>query len=165
MRPNSSEFFSSLCPCQSGKDYCTCCGLFHTYQAQATTGEQLMRSRYCAYALKNISYIVETTVPAQQTLLDIAALQNWAETTQWLGLQILRTEALTKNHCAVEFNALFKEVKGGKEGEQSHHERSIFVKMNERWYFVDPTVMLPTMKQPCVCGSRKKFKHCCGAWL
>jgi UPF0225 protein CGSHiEE_01665 len=30
---------------------------------------------------------------------------------------------------------------------------------------VDPTVPLPTMKQPCVCGSGKKFKHCCGGFL
>ena len=34
------------------------------------TAEQLMRSRYSAFVLKNIPYIVQTTVPSQQTLLD-----------------------------------------------------------------------------------------------
>ena len=149
------------CPCQSGKVYQDCCGKFHAHHALPETAEQLMRSRYCAYVLKNIPYIVETTVPSQQGLLDVQVLQDWADSTHWLGLQILKTETLTKIQSAVEFNAVFQ----GEEGEQSHQERSIFVKVNERWYFVDPTVSLPTMKQPCVCGSGKKFKHCCGAWL
>ncbi|EKX99073.1 hypothetical protein HMPREF9996_00193 [Aggregatibacter actinomycetemcomitans Y4] len=125
------------------------------------TAEQLMSSRYSAYVLQNVPYIVETTVPNQQKLLNMQAIQAWAENTQWLGLQILNTETLTKVQSAVEFNAIFQ----GEEGEQEHHERSIFVKIDGRWYFVDPTVPLPTMKQPCVCGSDKKFKHCCGGFL
>lgn len=120
-----------------------------------------MRSRYSTYVLKNIPYIVETTVPSQQAALDIQALQDWADNTQWLGLQILKTETLSKRQSAVEFEAIFQ----GADGNQSHQERSIFVKIDERWYFIDPTVSLPSNKQPCVCGSGKKFKHCCGAWL
>lgn len=151
----------SACPCQSGQPYENCCAPFHHHTALPDTAEQLMRSRYCAYVLKNIPYIVETTVPSQQALLDVAALQEWAEQTHWLGLQILKCETLTKIQSAVEFNALFQ----GEDAPQSHHERSIFVKIEGRWYFVDPTVPLPTMKQPCVCGSGKKFKHCCGGLL
>lgn len=152
---------TALCPCQSSKNYADCCGVFHHQKALPETAEQLMRSRYSAYVLKNIPYIVETTVPNQQSHLNVQALQDWADNTQWLGLQILKTETLTKSQSAVEFNALFQ----GEEGEQSHQERSIFVNIEGRWYFVDPTVPLPTMKQPCVCGSGKKFKHCCGGWL
>ena len=29
-----------------------------------------------------------------------------------------------------------------------NHELSAFVKIDGRWYFIDPTVALPTMKQP-----------------
>lgn len=152
---------TALCPCQSGKHYEDCCGEFHHHKALPKTAEQLMRSRYCAYVLKNIPYIVETTVPSQQALLDRQVLQDWGDNTEWLGLQILKCESLTKIQSAVEFNAIFQ----GEAGEQSHQERSIFVKIEGRWYFVDPTVPLPTMKQPCLCGSGKKFKHCCGAWL
>lgn len=152
---------TALCPCQSSKNYADCCAVFHHQKALPKTAEQLMRSRYSAYVLKNIPYIVETTVPNQQSYLNVQALQDWAGNTQWLGLQVLKTETLTKSQSAVEFNALFQ----GEEGEQSHQERSIFVNIEGRWYFVDPTVPLPTMKQPCVCGSGKKFKHCCGGWL
>ena len=156
-----TALLDSICPCQSNKSYEDCCGRFHTHAQFPETAEQLMRSRYAAYVLKNVSYIVDTTVPSQQGLLNVQAIQAWAENTQWLGLQILKTETLSKFQSAVEFNAVFQ----GEEGEQTHHERSIFVKIDGRWYFVDPTVPLPTMKQPCVCGSGKKFKHCCGGFL
>lgn len=156
-----TALLDSACPCQSSKSYKDCCGRFHTHAQFPETAEQLMRSRYTAYVLKNVPYIVDTTVPSQQALLNVQAIQAWAEETQWLGLQILNTESLTKTQSAVEFNAVFQ----GEEGEQTHHERSIFVKIDDRWYFVDPTVPLPTMKQPCVCGSGKKFKHCCGGFL
>ncbi|TYA23005.1 YchJ family protein [Aggregatibacter actinomycetemcomitans] len=156
-----TELLDSYCPCHSHNTYGECCGRFHAYVQFPETTEQLMRSRYAAYVLKNVPYIVETTVPNQQKLLNVQAIQTWAENTQWLGLQILNTETLTKVQSAVEFNAIFQ----GEEGEQAHHERSIFVKIDRRWYFVDPTVPLPTMKQPCICDSGKKFKHCCGGFL
>ncbi|MDU7785105.1 MAG: YchJ family protein [Aggregatibacter aphrophilus] len=156
-----TALLDSTCPCQSNKSYEDCCGCFHTHARFPETAEQLMRSRYAAYVLKNVPYIVETTVPSQQALLNVQAIQAWAENTQWLGLQILKTETLTKLQSAVEFHAVFQ----CEEGEQTHHERSIFVKIDGRWYFVDPTVPLPMMKQPCVCGSGKKFKHCCGGFL
>ena len=158
-----SENFTapSLCFCRSGKEYKHCCAPFHLHTAIPETAEQLMRSRYTAYVLKNIPYIVSTTVPSQQTLLETHLLQEWANNTTWLGLEILKTENLTKTQSAVEFKAIFQ----GEEGELAHQERSIFVKIENRWYFVDPTVSLPTMKQPCVCGSGKKFKYCCGEFL
>ena len=158
-----SENFTapSLCFCRSGKEYKHCCAPFHLHTAVPETAEQLMRSRYTAYVLKNIPYIVATTVPSQQTLLETHLLQEWADNTTWLGLEILKTENLTKNQSAVEFKAIFQ----GEEGELAHQERSMFVKIENRWYFIDPTVSLPTMKQSCVCGSGKKFKHCCGGFL
>lgn len=148
------------CPCQSGKSYATCCEPLHLHTQPAETAEQLMRSRYCAYVLHQIDYIVATTVPNQQPLLDRNAMQNWAQNTQWLGLEIVRHQVLSKQHSRVEFNAFFQT-----ENKQAHHEISLFVRLNERWFFVDPTVPLPTMKQPCVCGSGKKFKLCCGRLL
>ena len=158
-----SENFTapSLCFCRSGKEYKHCCAPFHLHTAVPETAEQLMRSRYTAYVLKNIPYIVATTVPSQQTLLETHLLQEWADNTTWLGLEILKTENLTKTQSAVEFKAIFQ----GEGEELTHQERSIFVKIENRWYFIDPTVSLPTMKQPCVCGSGKKFKHCCGGFL
>ena len=150
------------CPCQSGKAYQDCCGKFHAHHTLPETAEQLMRSRYCAYVLKNIPYIVETTVPAQQALLDQQAMKEWGESTEWAGLEIIEHRPfISKIHSVVEFKAFFHT----ENGIEAHHERSLFVLIEGRWYFVDPTVPLPSQKQPCVCGSGKKFKHCCGAWL
>ncbi|GAB1669303.1 YchJ family protein [Mannheimia haemolytica] len=152
----------TACPCQTGKRYAECCQPFHLKQAFASTAEQLMRSRYSAYTLINIPYIVETTVPSQQKLLDQTAMKEWAENTKWVGLSVLNhLPSLSKIHSQVEFKAFFDT----EEGKQAHHESSLFVSINERWYFVDPTVTLPNQKQPCVCGSGKKFKHCCGNYL
>ena len=152
---------TALCPCQSLLSYEDCCGRFHSGNMFPETAEQLMRSRYSAFVLKNIPYIVQTTVPSQQTLLDEKALQDWADETQWLGLEIVKAETLTKTQSAVEFKAHFQ----GNEQPQVHHEHSLFVKIDGRWYFVDPTVPLPSNKQPCVFGSGKKFKHSCGGLL
>jgi len=51
-----------------------------------------------------------------------------------------------------------------------HHELSTFVNIpthgTSRWYFLDPTVVMPvTQKQPCPCGSGEKYKRCCGQFL
>lgn len=107
-----TALLDSNCPCQSQQTYQDCCGRFHASEQLPQTAEQLMRSRYAAYVLKNVPYIVETTVPRQQALLNVQAIQTWAENTQWLGLQILKTETLSKLQSAVEFNAVFKVRRG-----------------------------------------------------
>ena len=153
---------AELCPCQSGESYAHCCAPLHQGAQKAKTAEQLMRSRYAAYALQLVDYIIETTVPSQQSLLDKAALQQWAENTKWVGLEIVSYHPrVGKTQSAVEFKAIF-EVDGEK---RVHHEKSLFVHTDGYWFFVDPTVPLPAMKQLCVCGSGKKFKHCCGGLL
>lgn len=81
-----TEKLTALCPCQSGQPYQACCQPYHQQQQFPANAMLLMRSRYAAYALKNIDYIVQTTVPNQQALLPVAALQDWADKTTWVGL-------------------------------------------------------------------------------
>ncbi|PJG84986.1 YchJ family protein [Conservatibacter flavescens] len=152
---------TELCPCQSGLEYEQCCGVFHQHQRSAQTAEQLMRSRYCAYVLQNIPYIVETTLPAQQPFLAQQAIRTWAESVQWQQLVIVDQRVRSTVHENIEFKAFF--IQDGIE--DVHHETSLFVKCAEKWYFLDHTLPLPTLKKPCICGSGKKFKHCCGAFL
>ncbi|GJH42575.1 SEC-C motif protein [Pasteurella canis] len=161
MMEKMTEKLTALCPCQSDLPYQDCCAPFHQQQQFPTDAIQLMRSRYTAYVLKNIDYIVQTTVPAQQSLLPIDVLKDWAQQTLWVGLTIVKHQLLSKTHSRVEFDAYFTTDKGT----QVHNETSLFVNIEGRWYFVDPTVSLPTMKQPCICNSKKKFKHCCGGLL
>ncbi len=150
------------CPCQSGLRYGLCCQPFHGGQRLPETAEQLMRSRYCAYVLHDIGYIVATTVPAQQALLNQADILHWSRESEWLGLTVLaHYPNVSKSHAQVEFEARFANTGGL----QTHRELSAFVRINRRWYFIDPTVPLPTMKHPCFCGSGKKFKLCCGRFF
>lgn len=149
------------CPCQSGADYADCCQPLHLGQKTAPDAETLMRSRYSAYVLQQIGYIVATTVPAQQAFLDADDLMKWSSETDWLGLNVIRHTPCGKRHAQVEFEAYFQDA--GKRA--AHHELSAFVEIEGQWYFIDPTVPLPTMKQPCLCGSAKKFKACCGKFL
>ena len=116
-----------------------------------------MRSRYSAYVLHNIGYIVATTVPSQQNLLNQEEMQQWSQGTFWLGLEVIHHTLIGKRHAQVEFNAHFQD---GAETAY-HHELSTFVNIDGYWYFIDPTAPLPTMKQACICGSGKKFKACC----
>ena len=118
-----------------------------------------MRSRYSAFAKYEIDYIQQTTARGQQQALDMPAIAEWSRTNQWLKLEIVQAnEKLDKTHALVEFKAHYHD---GKQA-QIHHEISHFVKFENRWYFLDPTTdQQLTMKQPCICGSGKKFKQCC----
>ena len=174
-----------ICPCQINPVsdaigapllYQDCCQPYHdgllnneADGIKAETAKRLMRTRYSAFVLVKPNYIVKTTIPAQQNLLDIKAIENWAKETDWAGLEIVtHTPKLGKRHAQVEFKAYFKT----NENLQAHHELSAFVKVTDklnndvRWYFLDPTVaMTVSQKQPCICGSGEKFKRCCGAFL
>lgn len=154
---------SNICPCQSQQLYSNCCAIFHLSIEKPKTAEQLMRSRYTAYVMQNISYIIQTTVPTQQSSLDHAALLQWSQETQWDGLEIIQHIAkIDKSHAQVEFKAYFKQ----QNQRLFHHELSTFVLIDQRWYFLDPTTTNNlTMKQVCLCGSGKKFKQCCAPYL
>ncbi len=153
---------SNLCPCGSA-DYSNCCQPLHLGQVMASSAAQLMRSRYSAFAKHDIRYIVATTALLQQAHLDVAAIEAWSKANQWLKLEVVQAkEKLAKHHAQVEFKAHYHD---GTQA-QVHHEVSHFVQHNGLWYFLDPTTdYQPSMKQPCVCGSGKKFKQCCAQFI
>ena len=62
---------TSICPCGSGNLLDACCGHYHAgHPAPCATA--LMRSRYSAYVLGLVDYLVVTTLPAQQAGLEKA---------------------------------------------------------------------------------------------
>ena len=95
--------------------------------------------------------------------MDVAAIREWSESNQWLKLDVVQAqEKLDKNHAQVEFKAHYHD---GQQA-QEHPEISHCVKHAGTWYFLDPTTeMKITMKQPCICGSERKFKQCCAQFL
>ena len=100
-------------------------------------------------------------MPSQQTLLDEKALQDWANETQWLGLDIVKTETLTKIQSAVEFKAHFQ----GSKQPQVHHEHSIFVKSMTVGILLTPLCHSQVINNLVFVVQGRKFKHCCGGLL
>ena len=52
-----------ICPCGSRTPYDACCGRLHRGAALAETPEELMRSRYAAYAVGDVDYVFRTWHP------------------------------------------------------------------------------------------------------
>jgi SEC-C motif-containing protein len=135
------------CPCQSERDYAECCQPYHQGQKLPPTALELMRSRYCAYALKEVDYIVASEVGAQK-----AAISAWAERAEFVALRVLE-----HTHLMVRFEADY-ELDG-----QLHTQRetSWFERHPEQgWMFV-PGNPKAGRNDPCPCGSGQKFKKCC----
>lgn len=117
------------CPCDSGSTYADCCGNWHAGLLQglhAPTPEALMRSRYSAYVLGLIDYLLATWHPATAPgELELPPLK-------WLGLEVLLAQS-TAQAGVVEFVARCRE--NGRA--QRLHETSRFVREQGRWYYVD----------------------------
>ena len=116
------------CPCCSGKLYEECCELFHSKKEFPKTAEELMRSRYAAFAIPNGDYLWETTLPNKRKFHHKTELENWGKDNTWTKLEIIQS-----SEKEVEFKAYFTD-KFGKEN--IHHERSTFKKVDKKWYYV-----------------------------
>ena len=120
----------SSCPCESGLNYDSCCGRFIDDGEKPDTAEQLMRSRYTAFALNNIAYLEKSWHPTTRP-----ATIETDEKVRWLGLKIKRTGqgGADDDEGTVEFVARFK-IDG-----RGHrlHEISRFVKENGQWLYLD----------------------------
>jgi len=129
-----------------------------------------MRARYTAYTQVEMDFIKQTHDPKTRAELDMAESRQWAETTEWTGLDIVETKqgGVDDEFGTVEFKATFETD----QGTQVHHELSAFGKKDGIWYYVDSalpkgqTIVRAQPKvgrnDPCQCGSGKKYKKCCG---
>ncbi len=61
--PNVPMPSAPPCPCTSGALYRACCAPYHQGKAEAPDAEALMRSRYSAFALKEVDYLWRTLHP------------------------------------------------------------------------------------------------------
>ena len=114
------------CPCGSGKSFEGCCEQWLSGKQSAPTAEALMRSRYTAYVLKNVDYLVETTLPASREPDLAESIRDWIGQVMWQKLHVLHVEAGGRSDTegTVEFIAEFI----GPNGTDRHHERSQFKK-------------------------------------
>ena len=68
-----------LCPCGSKNNQEVCCQAIIKGQQQAKTPEQLMRSRYSAYANNNAQYLYDTYANTSKSEQSIAEIAAWAQ--------------------------------------------------------------------------------------
>ena len=127
---------TTSCPCgrvdakKRAVAYADCCSLFvdHFSDAPASDAEHLMRSRYSAFALERADYLLATwhssTRPAS---LDFDA------GAKWLGLEVREHKVTGADAAEVEFVARYR-VDGRA---VRLHERSRFVREDDRWFYVD----------------------------
>jgi SEC-C motif-containing protein len=159
------------CPCGNAADLAACCGPYLDGTSPAPTAEALMRSRYSAYVAGNVDYIIETHNPDSRDEVDRDGAEQWSRGADWLGLEIVATEAggESDDTGVVEFIARY--AAQGKP--VAHHERSRFKKIDGAWFYIDGDILRAEPKrrdqpkvgrnEPCPCGSGAKYKKCHGA--
>lgn len=127
------------CYCCSGSMYDVCCKPFIEDITHPLTAEQLMRSRYTAYVLIDVPYILKTTHPTTREYYNAESIKNWASSSIWEKLEVLSTEKGSERDQIgyVEFKAYYSEKKMIK---HIHHEYSLFEKIDTVWYFVEGKV-------------------------
>jgi SEC-C motif-containing protein len=133
------------------------------------TAEALMRSRYSAYTVHAVDYILETCTKDNKNPIDPKQTREWSEKSQWLGLKILSVEkgAVSDTEGSVEFEAIY-ERDGLKD---VHYEKARFKKQDDKWLYDEGDIVPKTIvrsspkvgrNEPCPCGSGKKYKFCHG---
>jgi SEC-C motif-containing protein len=126
---------SRPCPCTSKKTYDRCCGPFHAGTTAPETAEQLMRSRFSAYALGKVDYLIGTRPEAKRADESREELATYCKAVSCVGLKIIAKDKGGKDDDAgvVTFHASLQT-----NGRRSLHiETSTFVRENGRWVYVD----------------------------
>ncbi len=109
--------------------YDDCCGPFHRGPAVAPTAERLMRSRYCAFVLRDSAYLLRTWHPSTRP-----RSLELDPRVRWVGLRIVgRTGgSMVEPTGTVEFSATYRV--GGKLGRQDENSR--FVREDSQWFYL-----------------------------
>ncbi len=155
------------CPCGSALAFNDCCQLFITQKQKPTTAEQLMRSRFSAYATSHGQYIFDTYSMAGKTKQSVEDIQTWADQCIWIALVIHEsTEDIIEFSAYYIIDDTLCELR----------ERSNFTLEQGEWRYVDGGITvndeLANIKrnEKCPCNSyssawsakkNKKYKHCC----
>ena len=119
----------SACPCSPSRAYADCCGPLHA-GAVAATAELLMRSRYSAYVLGKLDYLLASWHPSTRPV----TLEADPPGMRWLGLELRRHVQHDAHTATVEFVARYRH--GGAPAVRLH-EISHFVREDGHWWYVD----------------------------
>jgi SEC-C motif domain protein len=125
--------YPRLCPCGTGSNYGACCGRLISGATQARTAEELMRSRYSAYALGELDYIFRTWHPKTRPE-DVAPASG--VTFAGLSIEEIVAGGPEDDLGVVEFTARLR----GPDGLAEMHERSRFSRRAGHWMYVDGAI-------------------------
>ena len=123
------KIMDKYCYCGSLTTFESCCQKFIDFSQNAKSPEDLMRSRYSAYATQAIDYLIATTAFFQRQSLSKREVLIWSQSNQWNKLEII--ESTTKT---VEFKAYYTDSKNLS---YIHHEKSTFIIEDGKWCYVD----------------------------
>lgn len=134
------------CPCGSEKPFSYCCEPAVEGYKPAATAEALMRSRYTAFALGQVDYLINTTAACHRNPADAEVIEEQIKATTWTGLQIVSTEKGTADDAEgiVEFIAAFEAGDDACE----LHEKSNFRRENGAWVYLDGDVEVRPVSAP-----------------
>ncbi len=149
------------CYCGNTTPYSDCCQPIHKDHHNAQTPEQLMRARYSAHVVGLVDFVVNTYYPSCEAESEREAIADSVQ-SDWQKLEVISTQKGShSDEGFVHFKAYFKQ--DGKE--YCLEERSRFLRENRLWYYIDGVFPQQTKvgrNDPCICGSGKKYKKCCG---
>jgi SEC-C motif-containing protein len=165
-----------LCPCGSGRPRSECCQPVIDRERVAVTAEELMRSRYTAFVVGDVDWIMDSHHPDTVAEIDRDEVADWSKQSDWQGLSIRETVdgGADDDEGIVVFRARYK-LNGQ---EVNHVERAKFLRADGEWRFhsvapdeeaapIELTPVTPKStvgrNDPCPCGSGKKYKKCHGA--
>lgn len=175
------------CFCGSSLSFELCCQPFIKQEKQPQTPEQLMRSRFSAYAHEDHQYVVDTYAQAKRAKLDIQEIKDSSADCHWFALVIHHSDSVTTSTAIdsnyfVEFSAFY--IVNDTLCEM--REQSSFLLENNQWRYVDGEIIKHdeltklSRKQICPCNDyptawtvspstkaalnkkAKKYKQCCG---
>ncbi|WP_448548631.1 YchJ family protein [Thalassotalea fusca] len=158
------------CFCCSNLPFNQCCQPIIEQQTLAQTPLQLMRSRFSAYASGNAEYILNTYALEKRKQHTLTEISEWSNECKWLKLIIHQSSNVaieafeSADNSTVTFTAIYR---------QGNHyfqmkELSRFVVEKHQWVYLDGDILIhdelvvPKRNDQCLCGSKQKFKKCCG---
>lgn len=134
MPDNAAE---QSCPCGSGDIYGTCCQPFHIGERRCLSMTDVLRSRYTAFAYRNIGYIMSTT---HETCRDYRTDRvAWAtdmnrngmfDSFDFVNLSIIGEEEISannENEGYVEFKVTFQAKKRAGDDESVVGQRTVIM--------------------------------------
>lgn len=174
------------CYCGSNKDFSDCCQQYLVNKTKPKCAEQLMRSRFSAYATNNAQYIYDTYANNSKASQSVDDIKEWSKACVWLALQVHSFEENSLNNEAnieqfVEFSAFYvNENKLCVLREKSRFIQEVQCNDNKdtlHWRYIDGDIIthheLTSIKRKDICPCNqfptawsikkgKKFKQCCG---